>query len=146
MAHRAEKFSVETSCDALLIKALRLYQEVETLYQSMPKDLAAPAVMKAMTTVETINALLRDGQIMDNHIAEILKTQPGRSASTKALLDERNEILERIHSNNQEIAKRAENVKSLLRHEITSLSTSHHAIKGYKPAGVERQYIVRDSF
>lgn len=146
MVHLTKNISMDTSCHALLSRSLRLYQEVETLYQSMPKDLSAPAVPKVMRLVGTMDALLQEAQTLDTYIAEDLKTQSTISKDTEALLEERDKTLERIYQNNQIIAKSAENVKSLLRHEISSLSTSHHAIKGYKPAGEERQYIVRESF
>lgn len=146
MTHLTEEIPMETSCDALLVKSVRIYQEVEVLYQSMPKDLSAPAVLKVMRMVGTMNALLQDAQALDKDISEVLKTDSILSESTETLLKKRDEILHRLYRDNQSITRKAENVKSLLHHEITSLSTGHQAIKGYRPVGAERQYIVRNTF
>ncbi len=146
MVHVAEIIPMETHVDTLLSKSLELYQEVETLYQSIPTDMSPHAILKVMRMVGTMNALLQEAREIDNQITESLDTGAILSEATEARLKKRDEILKRLYRDNQSITKRAENVKSLLHHEISSLSTGHHAIKGYKQAGADRQYIVRDSF
>lgn len=146
MVQLAEKISMEPRVDTLLSKSLELYQEVEKLYQSIPTDMSPHAILKVMRMVGTMNALLQDARELDTQITEALDTGAILSESIEAQLRKRDEILQRLYQDNQSITKKAENVKSLLHHEISSLSTGHHAIKGYKQAGTDRQYIVRDSF
>ncbi len=134
------------SCDALLVKANRIYLEIETLYQSMQQDLSVTSILKVMQTVGTLNALLQDAQTIDNLVADTLGTISVLPESTSNLLAERNKIRQKLSQENLHIVSRANNVKSLLQHEITALSTNHNAIKGYKSVGRERRHIIRDSF
>jgi hypothetical protein len=146
MGHSKEDTAPAASCDALLVKANRIYLEIETVYQTMENDLSATSALQVSQTVGTLNDLLQNAQTIDSLVAEGLKNEPGLSEATSLLLGKREEILKRLCHNNKNMTTRAANVKSLLRHEIASLSTNHNAIKGYKPAGTERKYIIRDSF
>jgi len=146
MGHFKRDTTPAASCDALLVKATRIYLGIETLYQSMQTDLSATSVLQVMRTVGILNALLQDAQTVDNLIATTLKTESILTEATQTLLNKREDILKRLYQDNQQITNRAESVKSLLRHEISSLSTNRHALQGYKPAGTERKHIIRDSY
>ena len=146
MDHLKEDTSFAPSCDALLVQVIGIYLEIDALYQSMHNDLSAPSVLQVTQTLEILNALLQDAQTTDHQIAKSLNNHSGVSETNIALVGKRAEILKRLFQNNESIINRAENMKSLLRHEIASISTSHNAIKGYKPAGEERTHIIRNSF
>ncbi len=138
--------TLTTDCNTSLIKAIRLYQEVEYLYQSIQSNLSSSSVLKVMQKMGTLNALLQDAQTIDSAIAESINNIKTMSEATVELLQTRNKILRRLYNSNREMVIKANNVKSLLRHEITSIGTGHTAMKGYKPARTERKNIVRASF
>jgi flagellar hook-associated protein FlgK len=146
MAHFAENETLATSCNALLVKSTLIYQEIGELYQSMQNELSNTTVLKAHATVKTLNILLEDGRTIDNLIAEQLKGLASFAESTEDLLAKRDELLNKLYNDNINIVGRAENVKSLLRHEITTMSTNRNAMKGYKPVDTDRKSIVRNFF
>lgn len=133
-------------CEALLEQVIRLYLEIEMHYQTMQNDLSANSTLQAMQTVGNINTLLHEAQAIDSLVADALNNAPGLSASLSTLLEKRGELLNKIYQRNSNITLRAKNVQSLLRHEITSLSTSHKAISGYRAPGTDRKNIICAAF
>ena len=134
------------SCNALLIQSIRIYREVGELYQSMHNQLSDTSIFKAQTTVESINSLLEDAHELDILIAGSFVTIASFSEVTQELLAKRAELLSQLHQANTGVAGRAKNAQSLLRHEITGMSTNRQAIKGYKPVETERRNMVQSFF
>lgn len=146
MAQFLENASPAISCNALIIQSIRIYREVGEFYQSMHNQLSDTSILQAQVTVENINTLLRDARELDILIAGNLATMASFSEATKELLAKRAELLSQLHHANSGVAGRAKNAQSLLRHEITGMSTNRQAIKGYKPVETERKNIVRSFF
>lgn len=146
MAHYAINETSEKSCNALLEDSIRIYQEIETIYLSMQNDLSATSVLKVMQAVGNLNALQQESQTVDNLIAESLKTVATLAESTSALLNKKEQLIKRLYNANKIILNSAENAKSLLRHEISTMSTNRKAIQGYKPVESERKGIVSNFF
>ena len=146
MNHYTEDNEPTTCCDTLLAQANSIYLQIEMHYQSMQNNLSATSSGEIMQTVGFLNALLKEAQEVDYMVADALENVSGFSVSTSTLLEQRGEILSRLYQGNRNIAVRAKNVQSLLRHEITSLSANHTAINGYKPQGAGRNNIICASF
>jgi hypothetical protein len=143
MAHYTENETLATSCNGLLVKSIRVYQEIDELYQSMQNELSNTSAVKAHATVENLNTMLADGRSIDSLITERLKSLASFPQSTEDLLGKRDELLNSLYKANKSVVVRAENAKSLLRHEITTMSTNRNAMKGYKTAAPDRQSIVK---
>lgn len=146
MAHFSDYDSPALSCNALLVRSIQIYREIGELYQSMHNQLSDTSIFKARTTVESINNLLQDARELDILIAGSFETIASFSEATKELLAQRAEQLSRLQLANSGLAGRAKNAQSLLRHEITGMSTNRYAIKGYKPVETERKNIVRSFY
>ncbi len=134
------------SCDALLEKSIRIYQEIGLLYQSMSNELSNTSISNAHTTIEKVEILLRDAGTLDSFIAEALNTVESPAGSTTDLLATRYRVIADISTANKQIACRAENSKSLLRHEIAATARNRNAIKCYKPVENGRTSIIRNYF
>lgn len=133
-------------CDSLLEQANWMYLEIEKYYQAMQNDLSATSIPQVMQKVGVLNTLLQKAQAADNMVAEAFEQSAGLAASTRILLEKRGEILSRLYQGNRNIAARARNVQSLLRHEISSLSTNHKAINSYKPPNTDRKQMLTASY
>jgi PPE-repeat protein len=146
MTHFSENETPVVSCDALLVQSIRIYREVGELYQSMHNQLSDTSIFQAQATVENIKTLLQDALDIDSLIAESLGPDVFFSEATEELLAKRRASLSSLQLANKNVAGRAENAKSFLRHEITGISTNRHAIKSYKPVEMESKNIVRSFF
>jgi len=146
MSHILKEKAPPAHYDTLLEQANGIYLEIVMHYQTMQNDLSATSSRQTMQTVDTLNTLLHKARAADSLIADALYNGSGLSASTSALMEKRAAILNRLYQANRNIAARAKNVQSLLRHEISSLSTNHKAITGYKPSGSDRTHIIRAAF
>lgn len=134
------------SCNGLLTQSIRTYQEIDELYQVMKNELSNVLTGKAQATIERLQTLLEVARDIDKRVAESLKFIVPFPHSTKELLKRREELLNGLFLTNKNIAGSAENAKSLLRHEITSMSNNRNAIKGYKPVEAERKNIIQNFF
>lgn len=146
MAQFIKDTTPATSCIALLVKSIRIYQEIGNLYQSMQNELSNTSVNKAQTTVDALNTLLVAARTVDSLISLDLETTTDFSETISKLLDKRDDLLTKLQDANKKVVVRVENVKSLLRHEITGMSTNRNAIKGYKPVQNDRKNIVKNFF
>lgn len=146
MATYATNGTSEKSCNALLENSICVYQEIETIYQSMQNDLAATSVLQVMKIVDNLNSLQQKAQNIDDLIAEHLKTQTTLTESTEILLGKKEQLIKKLYNTNKIVVNRAENAKSFLQHEIASMSTNRKAIKGYSPVEPEGKGIVSNYF
>lgn len=147
MIHFANSETMHTeTCDALLLKSINNYQNINTLYQDMQNDLSGRSCNKVQQTLETLKSLFKQSYTVECQIAESINQISPLSNSTKALLDQREEILHSLVQANQQTKDKIESVKSLLRYDINNLSTNRNALQGYKPIATERKIIVRNTF
>lgn len=136
----------EKSCNALLENSICIYQEIESIYQSMQNDLSATSVLQVTKIIGHLNSLQHEAQNVDDIIAKHLKTQTTLTESTKVLLGKKQQLIKRLYNTNKIIVNRAENAKSFLQHEISSMSTNRKAIQGYRPVDSEGKGIVSNYF
>ena len=134
------------TCDALLIKSNRIYREIETVYQRLIDDLSGTKSENVKLATDSLNVLFKNAHTIDGMIAESLGQIPIFSESTKMLLGQRDALLTILHQNNRHLAKKAENVKALLRHEITTMSKNRTALNGYNNLNTENKSIIRHAF
>ncbi len=146
MVHFADNETLVTSCNALLVKSILMYQEIGECYQSMQHEISNTTLVKADAIVDTVDTMLRESKTNDILIAESLKKLAVFPDSTEDLLGKRATLLHNLSNANKCIVDRAENAKFLLRHEITNMSTNRNAMKGYKPVETDRKNIIRNFF
>lgn len=132
--------------DALLVKSIDIYQDICTLYYNLQGDLSDQSTTKVHQTLETLNSRFQDAQDIDYQIAVCIDIGQDLPVSTTSLLRKREEMLQKLFQANRDTKNRVESVKSLLGHEIATMSTNRTAIKGYKPAEVEKRNMVRNAF
>ncbi len=142
MTSAAEEHEPVEPCNILLKQANEIYLEIEKYYQAMQHDLSATSIPQVMQKVGVLNTLLQNAQGLDKMVADAMEKTDGISVSTRSLLEKRGEILSRIYQGNRNIAARARNVQSLLRHEISSLATNQKAITGYKAPDTDRKQML----
>ena len=142
MTTAAEKQNPVEPCNILLEQANEIYLAIEKYYQTMQHDLSATSIPQVLQKVEVLNTLLQNAQGLDKMVADALDKTVGVSVSTRSLLETRGEILSRIYQGNRNIVAWSKNVQSLLRHEISSLTTNQKAITGYKPPVTDRKQLL----
>ena len=130
----------------LLMKVNAIYQEIASIYGQLEKEVntATPAVVEEQ--VSLINRLLADAQAMDGDIGKCLVNRPIFSESTDKLLLIRAETLKKLHAVNRTLSNKAQNVKTMLHHEIGSMHKNRNALQGYRPPDTGRGNIVRESY
>lgn len=133
-------------CEALLREANRIYLEIGALYQNVMGALSVASLEQVEKTVNVLNGLQKDVHSIDSLIAKNLELNLHPAESTQVLLDMRDDILRQIHGTNRTLVHKAENIKSLVRHELINMTKNRNALKGYKPVETERRSIVRNSF
>lgn len=146
MSNYAENATPSSHCDAMLQEINRMYHDLDTLYQSMMRDMADAPVDSIKKATEIMNSLFKNAGDMDRLITESLISMPHLADSTKDLLRKRDDLLRLLHQTNRTLVNKAANIKSLLRHEIANMAKNQNALKGYKPVEMERKSIVRNSF
>ena len=142
MTNAAAEHQPVEPCNILLEQANEIYLAIEKYYQTMQHDLSATSIPQVLQKVEVLNTLLQNAQGLDKMVADALDKTVGVSVSTRSLLETRGEILSRIYQGNRNIVARSKNVQSLLRHEISSLTTNQKAITGYKLPGTDRKQML----
>lgn len=138
--------SLSKQGELLLEKSIEIYQEIGSLYQYLQNNLSDQSTTKVHQTLATLNSRFLDAKDIDYQIAVCINIGDHLPASTTSLLNKREEALQKLFQANRETKDRVESVKSLLGHEIGTLSTNRTAIKGYKPAEAEKRSIVRNAF
>ena len=147
MVHFANRDTLHAeTCNAMLIKSIKIYEEINTLYQYIQNELSDRSSNKVQQTIETLKSLFTQAHTVDCQIDESINNISPLAGSTKTLLGQREEVLRSLVQANQETKDKIENTKSLLQHDIKSLSTNRKAIQGYKPIATEKRSIVRNTF
>lgn len=134
------------TCDALLIKSNRIYQEIEKIYQGMMDNLSDSTPEKIMLSTETLSTLFKNAFTLDSMISERLTQKPNFTDLTEQLLSQRNILLAGLHRTNNHLTRKAENVKALLRHELSTMNTNRTALNGYKKTEPGRKSFIRHAF
>ena len=132
--------------DALLVKSIRIYQEISELYGELQDKLANQSAKMIQQAILNLANLSLDAKTIDNLISENFKNVRSFPDSTTTLLNQRKNILINLQQSNLQVVNNAKNMRSLLKHEITSMAKGHNAIKGYKQVETRTKNIVRGSF
>ena len=133
-------------CNALLTESCRIYREIELIYSKMMEDISDSTSSAIVEATEVLNSLLKEGKKIDDLIAENLDPTFPSVESTQVLLRKRDEILQHLHGMNRTLANRAENIQTLVRHEIGNMTKNRNALKSYKPIDKEKKGIIRNAF
>ncbi len=133
-------------CDALLVKSIRIYQEIAELYRELQDKLSSQSAKAIQQTILNLTNHSRNAETIDNLISESFKNVLSLPDSTTSLLNQRKNILKNLQQSNHQVVNSVNNIQSLLKHEITSMTTGHKAINGYKQVETGTKNIVRNSF
>lgn len=146
MRSNFEKMPPTPFCDSLLMESCRIYQELERLYEDILGAISDTNVSSVEKTTAPLTGLLQDAFRIDSAIAKHLGPLAKLAESTHTLLQQREDTLRRLHLSNRTLVNKAENIQSLVRHEIVDMAKNRSALKGYKPVETERTNIIRSSF
>lgn len=135
-------------CDGQLQQVISIYEEVHAAYQNIQCALTANQSIRgqAERQMAAINILLDTARNLDKGIAQCLNNEAVTSTSTQSLLEKRSALVQSLTKMNHHIVKKADDIKSLLRHEIRNMSSGRTAIKGYKPVVEQGKSRVTGSF
>ncbi len=131
--------------NALLLHSLNLYKSILAHYSRLQSTISNANEETANNSSETLDSLLLDIQKVDSELEERLNNTAIIPDSTKELLKQRTALLETLIKKNTTITNQAESIQSLLRHEISGMSTNRRAIQGYMPVP-EKKNIVKNSY
>jgi len=146
MHHATDNESSPLESDILLTKVNAVYQEIASIYGQMEKEVTAATPAGVEQRISLLHRLLADAQTLDEDISKCLINLPTFSESTGRLLLIRAEMLKKLHGANRSILNKAQNVKTMLHHEITSMHKNRNALQGYRPPDTGRGHIVRESY
>lgn len=146
LENHTENAAPTGNCDILLREACKTYREVERLYAVVLGSISDVSPTSVDKATASLTGLLRDAYNIDSAIAKKLGPAAELAESTQALLQQREDILRRLHRSNRTLVNKAENIQSLIRHEINGMAKNRSALKGYKPVEAERKSIIRSSF
>jgi len=131
--------------DALLLHSLRLYTSLLDHYNKLQSTISTTTEQTGHNSSEPLAKLFLEIQKIEKDIETRLKNTSVTPNSTQELLGKRAALLDTLVKKNQTITNQAESIKSLLRHEISGMSTNRRAIQGYMPVASERN-IVKNSY
>ena len=146
MENHAVIASGPQGCEELLAASCNTYLQAERLYAELMDAISDAGQAPVATVAAMVSDLLQDARQLDSAIAEKLGPAAELTPSIRAFLQQREEILRRLHSSNKSLANKAENIQSLIRHEIAGMANNRNAIRGYKPAETERKSIISSSY
>lgn len=134
------------TCDALLIKSNRIYQEIHDAYQGMINDFASITSENLHLSMDSLNTQFKNALTIEHMISESLTQQQAVTEWTEKLLAQRHSLLSSLHQANHQLTRKAENVKALLRHEMANLTTNRKACNSYKRIDTDRKNVIRHVF
>jgi len=117
----------------LVVQSLALYRELRDQLQGMLPQISAAEVDWMLVMDERI---IRLRQAIEKADAALMALPPepeiGESDLTR-LVDERRQVMAEVLSLNQQVIGQAENVKSLLGHDLATMRAGRQALRGYAP-------------
>lgn len=120
-------------CEALLVKSIRIYQEVARCYASLqtaPEQVGDGNIQ----ALARLDLLFGEAHIVEALLREQLPTAAELSPGCLQLIEERSALLAAALVANRSLTARATGVRALLRHELASSTRNRTALKGYRPA------------
>lgn len=119
------------SCNSLLLKSIQLYKALDDRYKTLPKILKQCSKHEAQKNLTELNNLLKNARSIDKLIKIKLAAEETPDSETAELLNRRQLVLARLLKSNGQVIGRVENVKSVVRNELSHLSASRNAVREY---------------
>lgn len=129
-----------TSCDELLQRAIEIYERIYLIYIRFHNTPQNSKIRTMQPAFDHINSLYREAAEIDKRIKGSLQITP-KTDETDALILRRGELLEKLTKMNKNLSKKTSNIKSMLKHEIATMSGNRTAIRGYKPVTAPKRRI-----
>ncbi len=145
MAQQMENARPATDCTTRLEEVISLYRDLDQLYAAMAVALSASSATECNQTIQDMQATQRKAREIDLQIAKDLENMHALPAAVSNLLDQRLLLLKRLDGHNRLIKNKANNVQSLLQHEIRAMSTGQNAMKGYGQT-ITKKNIIKSSY
>lgn len=137
---------VDMLSDEMLLQSCELYQEIDKLYGILGTKISKSSPLSLRQVNTQLNELIERARIIDGKLASQLSRSTARSEHTAALIKQREELLHTLVRRNKNIAQKAGNLKSHIRHEIGSMKTNRSAMKGYAAMGQSRKNMIHNAF
>lgn len=120
------------TCEQLLNESLKTYREIGHCYDSiLKKSLNDRNLNKIEQQTKLIDIFSQQAQEIDGQLQSILPPTSKQNNKIKKLIRTRKEQLQILLDQNNQIAKRAGNAASLLKHEFSNLAQNNSVITQY---------------
>lgn len=120
--------------EALLICSIRRYEEILTLFEAINNEGGDKNPSTLDSTGTKILQLQEKAALADQELISVI-TKIDSTASTHltahSLLEQRQDLMQRILGHNKSLLSTINNIKSLLAHEIKEMHGGRIALKGY---------------
>jgi SpoVK/Ycf46/Vps4 family AAA+-type ATPase len=134
--------SYSDSLQKLFQSSIDYYCRIEAVYLKMGED--SPDLMQA--AISELSTLFSNVEIVEKRIKSLMETATVKpEQKTDELLRRKKRLLDRIYRKNRSLHTRAENVKSLLQHELHKMNAGHSAMRSYKPFSTNNTGIIAGS-
>lgn len=146
MPENIQNDPADMTCDAMLLQSCALYQEIDSLYELLGTKISKSSPQSLQQVAVQLGDLIEQAKTIDGKLSNTLPPSPERSEHTAALVQQREAILRTLVQRNKNIAQKAGNLKSHMRHEIGSMKTNRSAMKGYAAMGQSRKNMIHNAF
>lgn len=139
---------VRRDIDQLLKQSISVYQEIGAIYNTLLQtSLNTASIDKLAQDSEAVERFLVTVAEVDSQIQELQRADNSlTTASTAALLAQREMTIAQLLGTNKTIAKKAQNTAFMLKHDCGTMAKNHSAIAGYGNAGTPKRSIFKGSF
>lgn len=137
--------SIQENYDTMVQETCLIYQEIEKLYKSLDKGITTTSSVTIDQTTVRINDLLKATRLIDQRITK-LQADSKTPITNTTLLNTKKILVANLIEANSSICKKAKNIASHFKHEMSAMSTNRNAINGYKPVSSVNKNIIRSFF
>lgn len=145
MEHIREDILATQGCYSALLQSCQLYEELYNVYQELERNITSSPTLIAQIT-ERLKTVQQQSTAVDLDLVAQLTNEPELQTTNKQLLRRRERLLQKLMDQNQNLVKKAGNMKSHLQHEMNSMNTNRTAINGYKPIENGNKRLINNSF
>lgn len=138
--------SCSDSLQKLFQQSIDYYCRIEAVYLKLSSGPPDSMLNSPEISIRELSSLFSNVEKMDGQIKSLMEAAPApRTKKIESLFELRQKVLKRIYNQNRFIHDRAQNIKSLLRHELDKMNTGHTAMRGYKSFSSENKGILTGS-
>lgn len=130
----------------LFQRSIDYYCRIDAVYLKIGNEPLDSMLNSTETSVQELSHLFSKVENIDRQIKSLMEnTSISQTKETDSLIQLKKKVLERIYDRNRFLHGKAQNVKSLLQHELNTMNTGHNAMRGYRSLSSENKGILTES-